>query len=278
MKHTNVESIGHPVKEATEHEHKHKLTVLQSVYSGSVSGAVEVLVNHPLWSIKTQMQSGESLTFNPKVLYRGLFLNTASMAPITAMQVGLNRCFQTLFFNDASVLSETSCFISAFAAGVGSSFFCCPTEMIITNQKTHGTRFHTSAQRIMKQGGVASLYSGLLATMLREGLFTAFFLAVSPALKEKIKVNCPNDYAASLFAGMIAGVGATCLSQGVDTIKTVQQTSIDSSGFWQTTKKIHSLQGVPGFFKGSIPRGARVISAVTLMGFINEKMEMALSL
>ena len=236
MKQTNTESHSH---QAPLSEPKEKLTVLQSVFSGSVSGALEVLVNHPLWSIKTRMQAGEAFTFNPRVLYRGLLLNTASMTPITALQVGLDRSLQNLLSNGSSELSSTKRFTSAFVAGVGSAFFCCPSEMIMTDLKKDGVSFYAAGQRLVNQGGLARLYTGLLGTALREGLFTAFFLAVTPTLKGQIKPYCQNDYAASLFAGMGSGVGATLLSQGVDTVKTIQQSSNDSASFWQTTKKLY---------------------------------------
>jgi solute carrier family 25 citrate transporter 1 len=61
----------------------------------------------------------------------------------------------------------------------------------------------------------------------------------------------------------------------VDTIKTVQQTAAlkQPLNFTEAVTKIYSAQGVQGFFKGSVPRGTRVMSAVTLMGWVNEKME-----
>src|SRR5437870_758977 len=103
-------------------EKKQKVTVVQSVLIGSVAGAIEVLVNHPLWTIKTRMQRGFSFTFNPYLLYRGILPNAASMMPITAMQTGLDRCFQNAFFKDARELTNSQKVVSAFVAGVGSAF------------------------------------------------------------------------------------------------------------------------------------------------------------
>jgi solute carrier family 25 citrate transporter 1 len=100
-----------------------------------------------------------------------------------------------------------------------------------------------------------------------------FFLAGIPMLKSKVIPYCPNDAVATLCSGMGAGVGATMASQAFDTIKTVQQTATSPIKAIDAVTKVYSTHGVYGFFKGSIPRGARVVSAVTIMGAIKEKME-----
>ncbi|HHT0592628.1 TPA: MC/SLC25 family protein [Legionella anisa] len=253
-------------------EKKNNLSIFQSIVSGSITGAFEVFVDHPLWSIKTRMQKGEPFTLNPQVLYRGILPNAASMVPITAVQVGLNRFFQKWFFGNKYELSDAQRLSSAFAAGVGSALISCPTEMIMTHQKTG---FFSTGSHLVRQVGWPHLYTGLMATMLREGLFSTFFLAVTPTLKVRIKEYYPNDYAASLLAGMLAGVGATLASQKFDVVKTAQQSSVaaNSVGFFKTTQKIYTTDGVYGFFKGGLPRGLRVMSAVTLMSWMNEKMD-----
>ncbi|WP_454780664.1 MC/SLC25 family protein [Legionella sp. WA2022007384] len=252
-------------------EKKNNLSVVQSIISGSITGAFEVFVDHPLWSIKTRMQKREPFTLNPQVLYRGILPNAASMVPITAVQVGLNRFFQKWFFENKYELSDTQKLMSAFAAGVGSAAISCPTEMIMTHQKTS---FISAGTHLVRQGGCSRLYTGMMATMLREGMFSTFFLAVTPALKVRIKEYCPNDFAASSLAGIFAGIGATVASQKFDVIKTVQQSSIakNPAGFFKTTQKIRAEHGLYGFFNGGFPRGLRVMSAVTLMSWMNEKM------
>ncbi|OEH46355.1 hypothetical protein lpari_02694 [Legionella parisiensis] len=257
-------------------EKKNNLSIFQSIVSGSVTGAFEVFVDHPLWSIKTRIQKGDPFTLNPQVLYRGILPNAASMIPITAVQLGLNRVFQKWFLGNRYELSDAQKLTSAFAAGIGSALISCPTEMIMTHQKTG---FFSTGLNLVRQGGWPRLYTGLMATMLREGLFSTFFLAVAPTLKVRIKQYYPNDYAASLLAGMLAGVGATLASHKFDVVKTAQQSSItmNSAGFFKTTQKLYTTQGGYGFFKGGFPRGLRVMSAVTLMSWMNEKMDDLLS-
>ena len=94
-------------------------------------------------------------------------------------------------------------------------------------------------------------------------------------LKAQIQPHCSNDYTASLLVGMGAGVGATLASQGFDTLKTIQQTADlkKPMSFVGSVKKLYGTNGAYGFFKGGIPRGTRVMSAVTIMGFVADRMD-----
>ncbi|CDZ77763.1 Mitochondrial carrier protein [Legionella massiliensis] len=252
-------------------EKKNGLSVFRSILAGSVTGAFEVLVDHPLWSIKTRLQNDAPFTLNPRILYKGILPNAASMIPITAVQVGLNSFFQKWFFDSRYALSNSQQMASAFAAGVGSALISCPTEMVMTHQRAS---FLSTGRYLFQQGGMPRLYTGMMATMLREGMFSTFFLAVTPLLKDNFRQYCPNDYAASLLAGMLAGIGATLASQGFDVVKSKQQSyaTANPAGFFKTTQTLYASHGAYGFFKGSLPRGLRVMSAVTLMSWMNEKM------
>lgn len=252
---------------------KRHMTIPESILSGSLIGAIEVMVNYPLWTIKVQMQNHDPFTLNPKILYRGIVPNALSMIPTTALQVGLDQCFQNYLFQDTSTISKKNLTLTAFSAGVFSSMVACPTEMIMLKQRQQASSFFIATKGLIKQRSFSSLYSGLLATALREGIFSAFFLVATPVLKANIIPYYSNDYGASLLAGLGSGVSATLLSQGVDTIKTRQQSAFKTIGFMQTARDIYAHRGMLGFFKGTIPRGVRVMSAITLMGFLNEKIE-----
>ncbi|MBA2655014.1 MAG: hypothetical protein H0U71_08140 [Gammaproteobacteria bacterium] len=241
---------------------------------GSIAGATEVIINHPLWRIKTRMQTKQSFTLKPNVLYSGIVPNAASMIPTTAMQVGFNGCFQNLFFKDAKELSNSQQVTTAFLAGTVSSLVSCPTEMVMTHQ-TKEVNFYPTAKNLYQQGNYQRLFTALPATALREGMFAAFFLVGTPMLKKHISPYCTNDNFSSLVAGMGAGLGATIASQGIDSIKTEQQSAAPKMivSFNRAIKNLYTKEGVYGFFKGSVPRGIRVMSAVTILSSVKEKME-----
>lgn len=255
---------------------KAKVTLSQSIMIGSAAGAVEVVVDHPLWVIKNRMQQGRSFTLNPAIVYRGILPNMASMVPITALQVGLDAGMQKIVFKEVT-LSDTHRIATSFVAGIGSSLVSCPTEMIMMQQGKASSNFYTATHYLYSQGGLRRIYQGLLATSLREGGFTTFFLAGAPILKTKIIPYVHNEAMATLVSGVGAGIGATAVSQAFDTVKTVQQSVDILLKATQAAAQIYSSSGVYGFFKGCIPRGTRVVSALTIMGAVNESLNEHLS-
>ncbi len=252
-------------------------TIFQSLLTGSMAGMLEVLVNHPLWTIKTRKQSHLPFTLNPTLLYRGILPNAISEVPITALQLGLNRGFQKYVFHDADQLSTVQRLSAAFTAGIGSSFISCPTEMVMTYQGKIGGSFYPAAKQIVNLSSFWHLYTALPATIMREGLFTAFFLGVTTVVKAKIRPYCNQDEIAALGAGISSGVTAAVLSQGFDTVKTQQQSAElkQSLNFIKATQKIYSEYGGLGFFKGGLARGVRVVSAVTLMSYTTDTLDVA---
>jgi hypothetical protein len=265
-----------------------KPTLLQSLLTGSIAGAAEVMINHPLWSIKTMIQEGEAMTFNLRVLYRGFFPNMASMVPITAIQVGFDGGLQRIFFNDAEKPTAMQRIASAFGAGVASAFASGPTEMVMATQKATGDSFYAAAKYLISSGGPQRLFAGLPATMMRDGIFSAFYLAGTPLIKAFIQPYCKDEDVALFAAGIASGIGATVISQMPDTIKARQQAAgrraktgqqvadkNPSLSLRTAATALYAGHGMPGFFKGGLVRGARVVSAVTIIGGVKAKMEEA---
>ncbi len=254
---------------------KHKATVFESIVIGSVATAIEVIVNHPLWTLKTRAQCGSGFTINPQILYRGVVANMISMAPITSIQMGVDRGIQNVFFDGSMKPSNYQQIASAFVAGVASATVGCPTEMIMTQQSKLGGNFFAVGSHLIKQSGWRCLSTGFFNIAMRDGIFTVGYTVTSPYLKSKIKPYCRNDFEASVISGIGAGVPAAMASQANDTLKTIQQATdqLQPVRAVEAAKKIYSTQGVPGFFKGSFWRSARVASAITIIGTVKEKME-----
>ncbi len=247
------------------------LTSLQSFVIGSLSGAIEVLFNHPLLIIKNRLQAREPFTLRPRVLYTGLWLNVFSKTPITAIQVGMNQVLIKKIDPDDIGLSKSKSVCIALAAGFLSSFVCCPTERIITvmSPKTKDepkVPLRIAVPRLLQTGGIRYLFIGLIGTILRESPFSAFFLIVYPQAKDYFySHHTPNILHASLAAGISCGISLAALTQPADTIKTLQQSSEAPQSFYRTACIQHKKYGIPGFFKGLTPRVARVTSAVVIL-------------
>lgn len=265
-----------------------KTSFVQSVFIGSVAGGMEVLCNHPLFVLKFRIQVAKTaskiasktaldivkeLARNPRQLTVGMLPNMTSMIPITAIQVSLNNLLKETFFEGNPSLDMKANITCAFIAGIGSSLVSSPTEMIMGYQTELKQPFFGVMQHIVHERSLRALYAGLSATACREGLFTVGFLGLMPYFKEQMQPwFTHHKYLTTLLAGTGAGVIAALTSHPFDTIKTRQQTLrlTQPENMVSATKNIYSKSGVVGFFSGGGPRTVRVVSAITLIGFVNE--------
>lgn len=231
----------------------------QSMMIGSAAGAAEVLIDHPFWSMKTRRQKGASMTINPKILYRGLMPNVMSMVPITASQFGAYAAIKSVVNNDN---------IASMAAGASAALIACPIEMIMTHQGDTGATFANTYKHLVQTKGMRSVYRGLPATMVRDSIFTLAIFSGKTMVKPYVAIE--NEKVAGTVASITAGVVAAQLTQGVDTVKTIQQAQHKS--FKEATLSIYGKHGIMGFFKGGLPRSARVGMAVMIIGEVTERL------
>jgi hypothetical protein len=240
---------------------------------GSVAGAAEVTANHPFWTMKTRMQRKLPFTLKPNILYRGIVPNAMSMMPITALQTTTFYLLKSVFFTDTSNMTTSQLFSCALMSGAITSAISCPTELLMTIQGEHGS-FYRSGQYLVKHCGWKSIYNGIAATAMRDGIFTAGYLAGSPIVKEYIQAYTTNEFAAGIGGGIVAGLCSTVASQTADTIKTEQQsTNHQVIDIKAASRNIVSKSGIYGLFCGGLPRGIRVVSAVTIMSIVVESMK-----
>lgn len=243
------------------------------VLSGVIAGLAEVLVNHPLWVVKTRMQMGSESPWRLRGLYRGLFSNITSMVPLIASRLFLANYFQRVLFNDEK-LENYQLIVSGLLGGAIPSLVSGPLELIRTKEVEKNTSFISTIQRITKRRGVVALGSGMLGTAARDGLYTAGFFALYPGIRNKMDVCFPeNSSTNALLSKPLAGAVAAFSSQPLDTIKIYQQINCEKTGIStpQAFKNIMSQHGFRGFFMGATPRIFRVISAITIISTVNEE-------
>ena len=102
------------------------------------------------------------------------------------------------------------------------------------------------------------------------GGFNVFFLVSPPIIKSKLKSYGLDDTSANILAGVSSGIATTLTTQPVDTIKTIQQSSVDSSlGFFKTAKNMT----MPILMKGIVARSSSLILSITLMDWVKERLE-----
>lgn len=251
--------------------------VIHSAIVGGVSGCIEVLVNHPLMTIKNCIQEDRRVSLKPKDLYKGIIPNATSMIAIIGSRViASNFVLYTVFGiqhpQNATLIQKM---LSGYSGGLAASLIAGPVELAILYQQKHKVNFSTAIIETSGKGErISNLTRGMLAAGCRDGFNTVGFFAVVPALKKGILPYCKNDLVASAIAGPIAGVISAVLSQPFDVIKTKQQgtSPVDKSySIIKAAELVYKERGAIGFFKGLIPRGTRVASAITVLGYTTEK-------
>lgn len=263
----------------------YQYTLWQSIAVGGALGVFEVGVNHPLWSIKLMQQQGMSVReivtqASVRSLYQGIMPNAMSMIPTTAIQVALNDVTQRVIFHNAP-MSSSERLACAFSAGYCSSLVSNPTELLITRMRMLSNEYQRpytmldTLSYLRRTRGLSYWGRGMPATGIRDGIFAAGFLAGPETLHSAMMSLGLNDNVASMASWLGSGVAAAVLSHPVDTVKTIQQSAPINDGvfFFKIAKELFKNEGVNGFFKGVAPRGLRVVSALTLMGWAKDSMQ-----
>ena len=213
---------------------------------------------------------------DPRVLYRGFFPNVLSMAPITAIQVSVAQGLRSLFHSETSnPPSNIEALSYSAAGGAMSALVGSPTELLMS-QQTKDRGFFSTLKHIVRECGWRGLLPGMAGTAARDAKFTVGYGFASPFLKEKFEERMPEE-AATIAAGLCAGLPVAALSQPWDTLKTAQQTGpAPVTPLWKLAKDTIMKEGIRGLYKGSGWRMARVTSAVMIMGEVNEKVSQLL--
>ncbi|NDH08299.1 MAG: hypothetical protein EBY16_01545 [Gammaproteobacteria bacterium] len=245
-----------------------ELTDFQSYSIGAITGLVDVLATHPFFVMKTHVQQGLPIPWNLKSLYKGAGTNALGFVPITSIQIGTSQWVEKHWFFGQPTYTQK--ILASFSAGALSSLISCPIEkfMILQHRLPH-----LSIGKILtyqqQSEGLKGLFSGQIATLLREGSFSVFLLMVPPVLKAEVYQYTQHETSSALIAGVASGVGATLVSQPLDTIKTIQQSSSSPFGFFKTARDL----GLEALFKGTLSRGSSVVLSITLMSMLKEQLE-----
>jgi len=269
---------------------------------GSVAGMIEVVCNHPMWVLKTVIQTknntaaspqtslGLKSLFNPRLIYSGVLANALSMIPATGLRIGMNQTLRSTFSADPDNPTVIENLIFMSMAGISASFVCAPVDLVNTikyklkrqailfpEQKIGTTFIAASAYLIKQQNGVQCLAYGLPATMLREATYTPFFLGMTPYVKLKVRHYVNNDTQATIASGVVTGITSSAITQPLDTIKTRQQdiqlNQVAKPSNWLSTAgKIYQEGGLSRFFAGGSWRMARIASAISIMTIVTDNL------
>ncbi|BBN00156.1 hypothetical protein MPTK1_1g26850 [Marchantia polymorpha subsp. ruderalis] len=248
---------------------KRELNPVESAGVGALSGIIEVVLQQPSVSVKNAIQDKKPISFNPRVLYRGLSVNAGSIAPVSAVQFGVNSFLEKSLSTPASTVQKG---VIAGIAGMVSAFCSGPAELIMIQQQRTGLNLIKQIQTVNRKYGALCFFRGLPPTLVREGFFTAAYLDVNPLLQEKFQAAASfkdRQTLATVLAAVVSGSLSTFITHPFDTIKTRMQANLNLQKYrtvTSTAKVLLQEGGMAAFYSGLIPRTQRIICAVFILG------------
>lgn len=236
--------------------------LIHSIGIGAIAGTAEGVTGVPCSFAKNVIQNGNSfndvihiIKNKPFSLYRGLGVNSAFMAPITAVQTMAQGIIAKSIEGKASPTAIA--IISSIGAGVAAATIACPTERIMFVQQTSSAKSMISIiATLTQQEGIRGFGRGYIPTALRDGGFTCALFAgrdIDPT------------------HGVIAGSIAAVITHPVDSIRSKMFAS--NVSMIQSAQHIAQRDGIAGLYKGGIFRTARIAMAIPMMGYVYDKIK-----
>ncbi|XP_074652155.1 mitochondrial glutathione transporter SLC25A40-like [Tubulanus polymorphus] len=164
-----------------------------------------------------------------------------------------------------------------FAAAVIS-----PLELIRTKMQSQKLSYMDIGKAVnlaLERGGVMSLWSGLVPTVLRDVPFSAIYWSGYELLKglflsQKVQQGQKLSLSDFLISGACSGMVAAVLTLPFDVIKTHRQIELGEASLTDKRiskstvslmKTIYRQQGITGLFAGTVPRIVKVVPACAIM-------------
>uniref|UniRef100_A0A8C4ZRK8 Mitochondrial glutamate carrier 1 n=1 Tax=Gadus morhua TaxID=8049 RepID=A0A8C4ZRK8_GADMO len=222
-------------------------------------------------------------------MYRGAAVNLTLVTPEKAIKLAANDFFRQHLSVDGK-LTLVKEMLAGCGAGTCQVVITTPMEMLkiqLQDAGRIGKNKHTSAQRklmpetvvagtveaksptamqltrmLLREKGIAGLYKGLGATILRDVPFSIIYFPLFANLNHlgKRGVEGPAPFYVSFFSGCLAGSTAAVAVNPVDVIKTRLQslnrgsTEDTYSGVVDCIRKILRNEGPGAFLKGAYCR------------------------
>ncbi|XP_066484297.1 mitochondrial glycine transporter isoform X1 [Tiliqua scincoides] len=270
--------------------------VLKAFVCGSISGTCSTLLFQPLDLLKTRLQTLQpTINGSGRVGMVNLLFKVVRTESLLGLWKGVSpsfaRCipgvgiyFSTLyvikhhFLLDRSPTALESILLGGTSRTVA---VVCMLPITVVKTRFESGRFgyesvHGALKNIYRSEGVHGLFSGLLATLLRDAPFSGIYLMFYTQTKKLM----PYDQLDPAFTplvnfgcGTFAGILASLATQPADVIKTHMQLS--SEKYLRTGQAIAFIfreYGLLGFFRGAVPRALRRTLMAAMAWTVYEQM------
>lgn len=277
-------------------------SLLKNFLSGGVGGMCLVLAGQPFDMVKVRMQTmpivpGQKPLYTGamdctrqilakegfKGLYRGMSAPLMGVTPIFALCFWAYDLGKTLIKTHKGYTSDAQ--LSLVDIGAAGALSAVPTTLIMAPgerikcilqvQDTAGAAARKFAgpgdvvKHLVKEQGVASVFRGSLATLLRDGSGSIAYFAVYEAIKRALTPAGQTSLSptAVILGGGFAGVCNWLVALPFDVIKSRIQTAdlrgpgAPRLGMWGTAKQVIAEGGVAGLYRGAGPALIRAFPA-----------------
>ncbi|XP_068605697.1 mitochondrial glycine transporter A-like [Brachionichthys hirsutus] len=250
---------------------------IKAFLCGSFSGTCSTLLFQPLDLVKTRLQTLQSgvhsgvgrvgmVTVVQNVvkterllgLWKGISPSFARTIPGVGIYFSTYYSLKNHFFQDRNPGALGAMMLGGGARTLAGVLML-PVTVIKTRFECGMYNYGSVAgalRRVCQTEGPAALYSGLMATLLRDVPFSAvyvMFYSQTKALLPKDIGTSASAPLANFSCGILSGISASLITQPADVVKTRVQVN-PQLRTPEAVRCIYLEHGLQGFFRGAVPR------------------------
>ncbi|TNN57868.1 Solute carrier family 25 member 38-B [Liparis tanakae] len=268
---------------------------IKAFVCGSVSGTCSTLLFQPLDLVKTRLQTLQSgvqpgsgrvgmvavllsvvRTERLLGLWKGVSPSFARTIPGVGLYFSTYYSLKQHFFQDSRPGAAGAVLLGGGARAVA-GIVMLPVTVIKARfecgRYSYGSV--TGALRsVCRTEGPAALFSGLVATLLRDVPFSGLYVMFYSQAKASLPIDISTSASAPLAnfgCGLLAGVSASLVTQPADVVKTRVQVNSQLRTA-EAIRCIYMEHRLQGFFRGAVPRALRRTMIAAMAWTVYEQM------
>ncbi|KAF9285689.1 mitochondrial carrier domain-containing protein [Linnemannia elongata] len=267
-------------------------SAVKSFLSGGFGGIASVLVGHPFDLAKVRIQTSPTGTYKGtfdvfgkslkadgvRGLYRGMSTPLVGVTPIFAVSFWAydlgKKIVHAIPGREPRDLNLAEFAFAGFFSAVPTTLLMSPTERIKVILQTQGSGVNKLyngpvdvARALYKEGGMASIFRGTGATLLRDGPGSAAYFVAYEVIKRSLipagGTAADLNPLSVLFAGGMAGVAMWTIAIPPDVLKSRLQSAPAGTykGVADVLRVLLKNEGPQALFKGLGPAMLRAFPA-----------------
>ena len=257
------------VAKKTTSSWKDKMLFRERLVAGAGARGVAQTVLHPIDVARTRLQAkGVTMTFTPKTFVKGVVPQFVLAFPAGALQFASYE-FCKAKVAAVGVTGGLAVVICGASGALAASVIRVPQEVL--KQRVQADIYPNAAvglKTILREKGVAGLYTGYFATISRDVPWNALsfmFFSQFKTLFKDVTGKAPSNEQ-NLALGASAGMVAAVIMTPIDVVKTRLMTGGATGGIAGVMKQIVTEEGAATLMKGVLPRVAFLapLAAMTL--------------